>query len=136
MKAGGIFLLSLGIATALGLGLSATSPPSQCQFPVVLSVETSEGGLRATVTSVDGEFSIRDVEYQIVEVRGSSLVVLDRGNLTDALTGLQGVVYLPVDPLNGALDPGDQILVEEAVGDTHVFLATHEGIPLGWSAGC
>ncbi len=136
LKAGGVFLLSVGLATGLGFGLSSLSTTPECGFSVRLTVERHGDALEATVTHVDEVLNIADVAYQIVQLRGSSSKVIAAGNLTDALEGTDSVVYVPGDPAKGTLEPGDRLLVEMAQEDIHVLLVTREGTPLGWTAGC
>ncbi|MEE9237485.1 MAG: hypothetical protein V3U52_06840 [Thermoplasmata archaeon] len=136
MKAGGIFLLSLGMAAVLGLAFSVLFSDSECDFPVSMSIESSEEGLRAVVTSVEGEFDIDEVEYRIVQLRNGSSTVVMGGSLTSALSGAEGVVYHHQDPAGGILEVGDYLTIDGAEEDTHVILMTLDGTPLGWTVGC
>ncbi|MEE9600517.1 MAG: hypothetical protein V3W22_02280 [Thermoplasmata archaeon] len=136
MKAGGIFLLSLGMAAVLGLAFSVLSPNSECSLPVSMSIESSEGGLRAVVTSVEGEFDIDEVEYRIVQLREGSFTVVMEGSLTSALSGAEGVVYHHQDPAAGVLEVGDYLTIDGAEEGTQVILMTLDETALGWTVGC
>jgi hypothetical protein len=134
LKAGGIFLLSLGMAAGVGLAFSSLSPAPECGFPVMMAREPVDVGMRATIISVDGEFQVDQVGYRVVVLGDGSSGVLMEGNLTDALEGGGPVSYYPTDPSAGVLRAGDYLLVESEE-DIHVILLAG-GTPVGWTAGC
>ncbi|MFQ5838536.1 MAG: hypothetical protein ACE5HJ_07110 [Thermoplasmata archaeon] len=136
LKAGGIFVISLGMATAVGLAFSALSPSPECGFSVLMNRERVEGGLKATLTYVDGTYNITDVEYRIVLLRGDVSSVIMEGNLTSALKGMDGVTYHPNDPSRSVLEEGDYLTVDVDDEAAHVLLLTRSGTPLGWTVGC
>ncbi len=136
LKAVGIFLLSLGLALGMGLGFSVLSQAPSCDYPVVLRKERVDGGLRTTVTSVEGEFAVVEVGYLVIELTDAVAPVVEEGNLTEALDRTDGVVYLPGDPEAGVLQEGDALEMDAVEADVGLLLVTMEGAPLGWTEGC
>ncbi len=135
LKAGGIFVVSLTAATALGFGLVSLFPVSQCDFTVLMDAKEVEEGLRADITWVGGEYRVDQLVYRILRRDGGSFDVVAEGRLSDALVGERGVTFHQQLPAAAALMPGDYIMVE-GLGGTDVILLTSSGTPLGWTVGC
>lgn len=136
VKAAGIFFLSLSLALGLGFGFSVLSGTPRCDYPIILTTEHYEGGLRTTVTSVEGEYAVEEVEYLVLELDESVTPVVDEGKLTEAMTRTDGVVYWPGDPESGVLREGDTLVVDSMETQVGVLLLTEGGTPLGWTEGC
>lgn len=134
LKAGGIFVVSLTAATALGFGLASFFPASSCDFTVLMSLEEVEGGVRADITSVSGEYRVDQVVYQVLRRNDRSFDVVKEGSLPAALAGDE-VTFHPQDPTAEVLMPGDHLMVHGLEG-VDVMLLTASGTPLGWTAGC
>ncbi len=128
--------MSMGMAATIGLGLSALSPRPECDFPAAMSLERVEGGVKAIVTSVRGDYPIQEVEYWVMRLEDGSSRVLVKGNLTDASGDPGSVVFRPRDDDWSTLKAGDYLLVETTETEVQVLLVTRGGAPIGWTLGC
>lgn len=134
LKAGAVFIVSVGVATGLGVVFSAFAPPPSCDFPVVLERSAGEETMRATVAELDGLYPVGAVGYRLVRMDVAPERILEEGSLETALDGSSQVAYHPVDPAASLLQVGDYFEAE-VQGETHLMLL-EEGIPIGWTQGC
>lgn len=134
LKAGGIFLASLSMAAGLGFALSALSPEPACAFPVGLHREVVDGGIQATVTHVEGDYAVVDLEYQLVLLEPQLEDVLEEGSLAEARLGSGAVIFEPRDGSASSLRAGD-VLTAEGPGTLHLILL-QDGVPVAWTGGC
>ncbi|MFQ5907674.1 MAG: hypothetical protein ACE5JE_02425 [Thermoplasmata archaeon] len=131
----GIFLLSLVIALVVGFSLGAFIPQETCAFPVVLDRTTTEAGVEATVSQVEGTYLVSAIGYKAVLLEVEGRRVIQEGNLADLSATSPGLSFHRADASLDVLQTGDQFRMT-LEGEVHLILLDEGGTPIGWTLGC
>ncbi len=135
LKAVAIFFASLAVAVVVGLSLGALIPPDSCTFPVAFDRTTSETGVLATVTQVEGSYLLTAIGYKAVVLDTEEGRIVQEGNLTDLSPATPGLSFHPLDASTEFLQAGDQFRMN-LEGEVHLILLDGGGTPIGWTLGC
>jgi hypothetical protein len=130
-----IFLISLAVTVVVGLGLGAFLPADSCTFPVTFDRASTETGVEATVTQVDGSYRVAAIGYKAVVLDTEEGRIIQEGNLTDLSPDTPGLSFHPMDPSTDMLQAGDQFRMTLG-GEVHLILVDGGGTPIGWTLGC
>ena len=117
------------------LSLGAIVPPDSCTFPVAFDRTSSETGVRATVTQVEGSYLLTAIGYKAVVLDTEEGRIIQEGNLTDLSPVSPGLSFHPQDPSTEFLQPGDHFRMN-LEGEVHLILLDGGGTPIGWTLGC
>ena len=135
LKAVAIFFISLAVAVVVGLSLGALIPPDSCTFPVAFDRTTSDTGVLATVTQVDGNYLLGAIGYKAVVLDTEEGRIIQEGDLADLSPVTPGLSFHPLDASTEFLQAGDQFRMNLA-GEVHLILLDGGGTPIGWTLGC
>ncbi|MFQ5919125.1 MAG: hypothetical protein ACE5I4_03645 [Thermoplasmata archaeon] len=130
-----IFFISLAVAVVVGLSLGAFVPPDSCTFPVAFDRTTTEMGVEATVTQVEGSYRVAAIGYKAVVLDTPEGRIIQEGNLTDLSPLTPGLSFHPMDASTDHLQAGDRFRMT-LEGDVHLILVDGGGTPIGWTLGC
>ncbi|MEE9593191.1 MAG: hypothetical protein V3W28_06400 [Thermoplasmata archaeon] len=131
----GIFFLSLAVALVVGFSLGTIIPQESCVFPVVLDRTTTEAGVEAMVSQVEGSYPVSAIGYKVVLLEVEEQRVLQEGNLTDLSPTSPGLSFHQADASSDVLQTGDLFLMT-LEGEVHLILLDEGGTPIGWTLGC
>ena len=135
LKAVAIFFVSLGVAVIVGLSLGAFVPSEACTFPVVFDRSSTEAGVQATVTQVEGSYLVTAIGYKAIVLDTEEGRVIQEGKLTDLSPGTPGLSFHPMDANTAFLQAGDLFRMN-LEGEVHLILLDEGGTPIGWTLGC
>lgn len=119
----------------VGFSLGAFLPQESCVFPVVLDRTTTEAGVEATVSRVEGSYPVAAIGYKAVLLELEERRVIQEGNLTDLSPTSPGLSFHPADASSDVLQTGD-LFILTLEGEVHLILLDEGGTPVGWTLGC